>query len=138
MEQLIEFLGNHPILCSTWFGLMAAIIWSEGARGGAQVSPAQATAMINREDAVVVDIRKKEEFRTGHLPEAINIPAANIESRIGELEPYKSKPVILVCKAGTSAGAAGASLRKAGFENVSRLKGGIMEWQSNKMPLVKS
>lgn len=138
MEQLLVFLTNHWILASAWFLVAALVLLNERARGGSVLSPQQVTQLINHKDAVVVDIRKKEEFRKGHLPNAINIPAASIATSLGQLEPYRDKPVVLVCKTGTTTGAAGATLRKAGFEQVSRLRGGILEWQSNAMPLVKS
>lgn len=137
MEQILEFMTNHWILTSIWSVIVILLVMNEGARGGDQLSPGQVTRLINSEEAVVVDIRKKEEFRTGHLPQSINIPATGFSSHIGELEPYRNRPVIIVCKTGTTAGSIGVMLTKAGFEQVSRLKGGIMEWQSNSLPLVK-
>jgi len=137
MEQFLEFIVNHYILASLWLAIFIAVILNENARGGQQLSPQQATQLINSQDAVVVDIRKKDEFRSGHLPNAINIPAASINSSLGQLEPYKDKPVILVCKTGTTTGAVGSALKKAGFANVTRLKGGILEWQGSSLPLIK-
>ena len=137
MEQFLEFIVNHYLLASLWLAIFIAVILNENARGGQQLSPQQATQLINSQDAVVVDIRKKDEFRSGHLPNAINIPAASINSSLGQLEPYKDKPVILVCKTGTTTGAVGSALKKAGFANVTRLKGGILEWQGSSLPLIK-
>ena len=126
------------MLSAVWLVLFTLVIVNEGARGGAQLSPQQATRLINSENAVVLDVRKKDEFKTGHLPNSLNIPAANISNRLGELEPYRNKPIILVCKTGTTTSTVGATLKKAGFEKVTRLKGGITEWLSNNLPLVKS
>ena len=138
MEQFFEFMANHWILTSAWSAVLILLLFNESMRGGSQLSPMQVTQMINRSEAVVLDIRKKEEFRTGHLPESINIPAANIQSQLGQLEPYKNRPIVLVCKTGTTAGTVGVTLNKAGFDQVSRLRGGIMEWKNSSLPLVKS
>lgn len=138
LDQLFEFIINHWILASIWVALLALLIYTESSKGGSTVSPQEATQLINKQDAKVVDLRPKDEFRKGHLPEAINIPARDLERRMGELEKYKDDPIILVCKSGTSAGASGAALAKAGFKHLHKLRGGILEWRSNGLPLVKS
>lgn len=137
LEQFLEFAVNHWILSSIWVVLLVLLIRTEGARGGASLSPAQVTQLINKEDATVVDIRAKDEFRAGHLPNSINIPARDMQKRMSELDKFKDKPVILICKTGTTAGATGSILTKAGFTKLSKLKGGIMEWQGSNLPLVK-
>ena len=138
LEQLIEFAFNHWILSAIWLALLIALFVTESSKGGSGVSPQQATQLINTEDAKVVDVRPKEEFRKGHLPNAINIPSKDMQRRIGELDAYKETPIILVCKTGTSAGASGAMLAKAGFKRLHKLRGGIMEWQNSSLPLVKN
>lgn len=137
LEQFLEFVINHWILSTLWIVLFILLIRTEGARGGKALSPAQVTQMINKEEATVLDIRGKDEFRAGHLPDAINIPARELQKRITELDSYKDKPLILICKTGTTAGASGAVLSKAGFTNLSKLRGGILEWQGSNLPLVK-
>lgn len=138
LEQLLEFIINHWILATIWVALLAALIFTEGSKGGQSVSPQQATQLINNQDAKVVDVRPKDEYRKGHLPNAINIPARDFQRRISELEDYKDHPIILVCKSGTSAGASGALLAKAGFKKLHKLRGGVMEWRNSSLPLVKS
>ncbi len=138
LEQLIEFAFNHWILSAIWLALLIALFVTESSKGGSGVSPQQATQLINTEDAKVVDVRPKDEFRKGHLPNAINIPSKDMQRRIGELDAYKETPIILVCKTGTSAGASGAMLAKAGFKRLHKLRGGIMEWQNSSLPLVKN
>ncbi|MEX0584217.1 MAG: rhodanese-like domain-containing protein [Natronospirillum sp.] len=137
MLELFDFVSQNWILAAIWVGFLVLLIVSESARGGKSLSPQQATTLINTRDAVVVDVRKSDEFGKGHLPSAINIPSAKIKDRLGELEKHKEKPIIVVCQLGQSAGAAGAELRKAGFNEVYRLKGGVAEWRSSRMPLVK-
>lgn len=137
MEQLFEFIGNHYILTGLFAVLMALFVRNELQRGGRAVSAQQLVDLINREDAVVVDVRDKKEFGEGHIVDALNIPHTAIASRIGELERHKVKPVVVACKMGQHSGAVGTILRKAGFENVARLRGGITEWRNQNLPVVR-
>ena len=104
-------------------------------RGGKGLSPAQATALINREDAQVIDVREASEFSTGHLLNARHIPLSDLEKRLGELEKFKDKPVILNCLSGNRSAAGCTLLRKAGFSNVHNLEGGIAAWEQAGMPI---
>lgn len=137
MGRLFEFIGNNVILVSTFVILLMLFVRNEIARGGKSVSPQQLVHMMNRDEAVVLDLRERKEFTEGHIIDAINIPQASLDSRINELEPYRERPVIVACKMGQQASAAGNILRKAGFSNVMRLSGGMTEWRGNNLPLVK-
>ena len=137
MEQLFEFIGNNYILAGIFAVLMGLFVRNELQRGGRAVTVQQLVDLINREGAVVLDVRDKNEFGEGHIVDALNIPHAAVASRIGELERHKVKPVVVACKMGQHAGAVGTVLRKAGFENVARLRGGITEWRSQNLPVVK-
>ena len=137
MEQLFEFIGNHYILTGIFVVLMGIFARNELQRGGRAVSAQQLVDLINREGAVVLDVRDKNEFGEGHIVDALNIPHTAIAGRIGELERHKVKPVVVACKMGQHSGAVGTVLRKAGFENVARLRGGITEWRSQNLPVIK-
>ena len=104
-------------------------------RGGRGISPAQATALINREDAVVIDVREAAEFSAGHLLNARHIPLGELEKRLGDLDKFKDKPVILNCQSGGRSSSACAILAKAGFTNVHNLEGGIEAWVQAGMPI---
>ena len=138
MEQLFVFIGNHPLLVGAFVVLLILFIRNEMSRGGANVSAQQLVNMVNAHEAVVLDVRDKNEFEQGHIVDAINIPYTNLESRIDELEKYKEKPIVIACKMGQHSGAAGTLLRKNGFANVSRLRGGIAEWRGQSLPVVKA
>lgn len=137
LEQLFEFAVNHFILVSVFVFLLFAFFVNEGKQGGAAVATGGLVNLINKEDAVVVDIRDSKDYKQGHIAGAINIPYANIDSRMNELEAHKDKPVVLVCKLGQHAGAAGRKLRAQGFEDVRRLSGGMAEWNGASLPVVK-
>jgi rhodanese-related sulfurtransferase len=137
LNQLIEFVGNHYVLVSLFLVLVVAFIINEGKQGGAAISPSSLVTLVNREGAVIVDVRDGKEFGNGHIAGAVNIPATSIDSRVGDLLAYKEKPVVLVCKIGQHAGAAGRKLKAQGFENVRRLSGGMAEWTASNLPVVK-
>ena len=137
MDQLFEFIGNHPIAVGTFVALLVLFIRNETQRGGSTVSAQQLVDMVNRENAVVLDVRDSEEFRSGHIVDAVNVPFSNLEGRLGELEPYRQRPIVVACKMGQHSNAAGMVLRKNGFETVTRLNGGMMEWTGQNLPLVK-
>ncbi|UTW47621.1 rhodanese-like domain-containing protein [Bacterioplanoides sp. SCSIO 12839] len=136
MDQLFEFIGNHWWLVGIWGAFLAALLWDNNQRAGQSLSTAQATQLINKEDAVVLDIRDKGEFGQGHLANAINIPYANLANRMTELSVHKEKPIILVCKTGQTVSMAGKMLREQGY-NAVRLSGGMMEWNAQNLPVVK-
>ncbi len=136
-EQLIEFASNHFILVSLFLVLIVAFMINEGKQGGAAISPSNLVTLVNREGAVIIDVRDGKEFGNGHIAGAVNVPASSIDSRIGDLQAYKEKPVVLVCKMGQHAGAAGRKLKAQGFENVRRLSGGMAEWTASNLPVVK-
>ncbi len=138
MEQLFTFIGNHPLLVGAFVVLLILFIRNEMSRGGANVSAQQLVNMVNAQEAVVLDVRDKVEFDQGHIVDAINIPYTNLESRIDELDKYKEKPVVIAGKMGQHSGTAGTLLRKNGFTNVSRLRGGISEWRGQSLPVVKA
>lgn len=136
MDQLFEFIGNHWWLVGIWGAFLAALLWDNNQRAGQSLSTAQATQLINKEDAVVLDIRDKGDFGQGHLANAINIPYANLANRMTELSVHKEKPIILVCKTGQTVSMAGKMLREQGY-NAVRLNGGMMEWNAQNLPVVK-
>lgn len=104
-------------------------------KGGRGISPAQATTLINREDAIVVDVRESAEYSAGHLLNARHIPLGELEKRLSELDKFKDKPVILNCQSGSRSASACGVLRKAGFNNVHNLEGGIAAWEQAGMPI---
>ena len=137
MEQLLEFVTNHIMLVAAWGLTLALLLWNENRKGGKSVTPAEATQLINKEDAVILDIRNKKEWETGHITSARHIPVTELDRRIDELKKYSDKPVIVVCNLGQTAGSAVKKLKAAGVENSLRLSGGMTEWKAQNLPVVK-
>nr|WP_211162879.1 rhodanese-like domain-containing protein [Aromatoleum diolicum] len=100
-----------------------------------QLSPVEATLLINREDAVLVDVRDQGEYAKGHIPNARHIPLADLERRSSELEKFKDRPIVLCCASGNRSGAAVSALKKAGFEKLFQLRGGLFEWEKAGQPV---
>lgn len=138
IDQLFEFIENHPLLAGAFLIVLLAWLAFEAKRGSASgVSTSEATTLINREDGVVVDIRESNEFKAGHIAGAKNVPQARLKERLSQLEKFKDKPVIVVCKQGQTAAAAVTELSQAGFSRVYKLKGGMAQWQADSLPVVK-
>ncbi len=136
----MDFLQQNMIWVASALVSGALLLWPliRGQIGGAaSISPTQATQMINREDAIVLDVREPGDYAKGHIPNARLVPAGQVEKRLGELEKFKDKPIILHCQSGSRAGAACAVLRKSGFAKVFSLQGGIGAWEQAGLPLTK-
>ncbi len=137
MDQFIEFATNHWELVLALAVTLAALWFTETQKGGKSVSTHIATQMINKEEAVIVDIRDNKDFKTGHIMTAVNLPHKELDQRMHELTKHKEKPVIVVCNLGQASSSATKKLKEAGFNNVVRLQGGITEWRAQNLPLVK-
>lgn len=114
------------------------MLWRHEARkSGESLTPQQAINVVNAEDGLFLDLRESAEFGNGHIANAMNIPASKLDGRIAELEKYRDKPLVLVCKMGQSSGSVGKKLGAQGFNRVYRMSGGMMEWGQSQLPLVK-
>lgn len=136
----MAFAGRNPVLSLALAGLTIAIVFNEISglmRGYKGLRPAELTGLINRDSALVVDLRPFADFDKGHIAGAKNVLMTQFDPENPQLKTAKSLPVVLVCKTGQSAGAAAKRLRKAGFEKVYVLDGGIAAWQQADLPLVK-
>lgn len=141
MEQFVEFITNHIILSGAFVAILTLLVidlFGANLKGYPSASPGEATQLINRENAVVLDTREDKEFRAGHIVNAIHIPLGHLKDRTAELEKYKSRPIIAVCRSGSRSGQGCSQLKKAGFENIYNLKGGMMAWQHASLPIDKN
>jgi rhodanese-related sulfurtransferase len=141
MDQFFQFVVNHWILWSAVVVLLLLIIQAEMGNqisGVGLVSHQEATLMLNRQEAVLVDLRDETQFKAGHIANAIPLPRSSLEKRINKLQKYKNKIIILYCETGKEASSSGSFLRKAGYEKVRVLKGGVQAWQAANLPLITS
>lgn len=140
MEQLTHFIMNHWILSATFAVIFILLMIEElkGKQGGDRLSPADVTHAINREKAVVVDIRDQESYASGHIVNAIHIPQDTLLASLNKLKKYQDKPVILVCNNGNNSSLMLSKLRKEGLSKVYCLAGGVQSWKVAGLPLTKS
>ena len=136
MALFLEFLAEQWILAAALLAVIIMLVLHETRKSGPSLSPQQAITLVNAEQGVFVDLRDAAAFKQGHIVDALNIPAAKLSDRIGELEKYRDRPIVLVCKMGQQAGAAGKQLRAARFEKVFKMTGGMMEWGNLQLPTV--
>lgn len=140
MESLTAFLLHHWDLALAT-GIVATLIIileiHERAHGVPQVNTHDAVNLINRENALVIDVRAEKAFLEGHILKALNIPLHTLEARTFELEKNKEKSVILVCVAGNQSVQAAKQLHRKGFNKVYSLKGGMGAWRLASLPIVK-
>ena len=101
------------------------------------VGNAEATLLVNRSDAVFLDVREPKEYAGGHLPNAVHIPLSQLDSRAGELAKLTSRPVVAYCESGRRSRSAAAALARAGFKDIYSLHGGIFSWKKDGLPVEK-
>jgi rhodanese-related sulfurtransferase len=135
----MEFIQKNIFLVVVALVSGAMLLWPLLRRGtgGPWVSTLEATQLMNRGDAIVIDLRTAEEFARGHVLGARSLPLADFERRAAELEKHKAKPVIVYASDPQRARGAVAALRKLGFGSVHNLTGGYAAWQQAGLPVEK-
>ncbi|MCK4674315.1 MAG: rhodanese-like domain-containing protein [Gammaproteobacteria bacterium] len=141
MEQFSEFVLNNVVLFAALLGVLVLLIKAEldhQANKGLLLSPASAIRLINNhDDALIIDIRAVAEYKKGHIKGAKNTPLSDFASAIEAYSDYKNKPVLLYCNSGSTTGRAIKLLKKAGYEKINNLEGGVAAWKEANMPLSK-
>jgi len=138
LEFNLAFVTENIILLAIAFASGAMLLWPMIMKrtAGASLNTLGATRMINDTQAIVLDVRATGEFDAGHLPNARNIPLAELSQRVGELPA--GRPVIVCCNTGMTSAKGAAALRKAGREEVFNLDGGLNAWRQAGLPVVKN
>jgi rhodanese-related sulfurtransferase len=139
VQDIIQFVVNHWLLSGLFIVLLILLLLEEARSKGllGQLGPQDLVQLINRESAVVVDIRNREAFQDGHIVGSVNILQAELEKDFNLLRKYKDRPIVIVCATGQKSGEIAAKLKKQNFERVHVLSGGINAWKNANMPLVK-
>jgi rhodanese-related sulfurtransferase len=102
-----------------------------------EVGAIAATQLINRQNAVILDLRESNEYAAGRLPNALHIPLGQLATRGQELAKFIGRPIIAYCERGQRSRAAAGALAKLGFTEVFTLQGGLRAWSDAGMPLEK-
>lgn len=137
----MKFLTDNVFLIALAIASGFMLVWpmlKRSADGVANLSPNEAVLLINRANAIVLDVRDDAEFANGHITDAKHIPLAQLDARIKEIIRYKDKPVLVSCQAGARSGKACDILRKHEFSKIYNLQGGLNAWEQAKLPVVKA
>lgn len=140
IDQLQTFFGNHLMLCLGIVGVTIALIVNELSRftrGYRAIGPAQLTNLINRENALIVDVSAPLDFEKGHVIGSRSVAMSQFDPENKQLAKVRELPVALVCRNGTTSALAAKRLVKAGFKQVFWLDGGVAAWQSADLPMAK-
>ncbi|AOH35683.1 rhodanese-like domain-containing protein [Luteimonas sp. JM171] len=140
LEELLDFAGRNQLLVLILVGITLALVYTEVARlfrGFKSLRPGELAPLVNQENALVVDLRPIADFDKGHIAGSKNVTMSQFDPESKQLNAAKGLPVVLVCKTGQAATGAAARLKKAGFERVYVLDGGITAWQDAQLPLAR-
>jgi len=140
IDQLQTFFGDHLMLCLGLVGVTIALIVNELSRftrGYRAIGPAQLTHLINRENALVVDVSAPTDFEKGHVVGSRNVVMSQFDPENKDLAKVRELPVALVCRTGATSALAAKRLAKAGFKQVYWLDGGVSAWQSADLPVAR-
>lgn len=140
LHRLPEFIGNHPFLSFGFIGVVAAMIAMEVnqlTRGYKGVTPAGLTQLINKNNALVIDVSSIQDYEKGHVPGARHVAMSQFDPENKDLAKARELPVAIYCKTGQTSGTAAKRLKKAGFSDVYTLDGGLRSWMEAQLPLVK-
>jgi rhodanese-related sulfurtransferase len=137
MTGLVDFVRNNLLLFVVAFVSGAMLLWPlfRKSTGGPWVSTSEATHLINREDALVLDVRDPGEYGAGHILGAKNVPLSRLGD--GDIAKRKERPLIVYCDGGERASKAVSALKKQGFTRVVNLSGGMKAWQQAGLPIEK-
>lgn len=137
----IEFMTEYWYLFATLFVIVLMLSFdpaTRGAGGSKSVTPAQLPQLQSREKAVIIDVNDPEKFKSGHIPQAINVPFADLGDSLGKLKKHQKKPLVLTCDTGAQSRKAVSILQKNDFSDIYILIGGLAAWKKDNLPLVKS
>lgn len=139
-EELLAFAGRHTYLSLGLVGLTLALVYTEVMqlfRGYKALRPAELTGLINRENALVVDLSASNDFEKGHIASSRSVQLSQFDPESKLLASAKALPVVVTCRTGQASADAAKRLKKAGFEQVYWLEGGVQAWQQADLPLIK-
>ncbi len=140
MHEYLEFASRHMLLFIALAAIIALIIMSElkrATKGYKEVLPAEAVRLINKENALVLDIREANELTQGSIIDAKHVALSILPEKISTLSTDKDKPIVVFCKIGNRSAQACKLLLKNSYTNVFGLKGGITAWINDQLPVIK-
>jgi rhodanese-related sulfurtransferase len=139
MQRLLEYATHHQPLALFAVAAATAVLMyelRERARGVGAIGAQDVVRLMNQ-GALLLDVRSAEDFATGHIRGARNVPGAQLAESVDSLKRYKEKPVIVYCEQGASASSAMRELAQLGFAQVVNLRGGLRAWRAEHLPVAR-
>ena len=140
MEEFIDFASRHYFLFGALAAIIILIIVNEAkqfTKGYKELSPADAVLLINRDNAIVLDVREANELSQGSIIGSKHIALSALSNKVDSLSKDKDKPILVVCKMGNRSSQACKLLLKNSYTKVFGLKGGITAWINDQLPVTK-
>jgi rhodanese-related sulfurtransferase len=140
LHRLPEFLGNHLYLTLGFVGVLIALAMTElqrFTRGYKALTPAGLTQLVNRDNALLIDVSSQQDFEKGHVPGARHVAMSQFDPESKDLAKAKELPIAVSCRNGQVSAQAAQRLVKAGFSKVYWLEGGIAAWSEAQLPLAR-
>ena len=137
MLEFNLFLIDYWYFSVPLFFFLFLFAYSEMNKGGKKIEPNELTRLVNKENAILIDLRKKEDYEDGHIMTALNYPHQEFDNHKYKLDKFKERPIILVCDMGRNSANIGEKLKKAEFKRTFRLNGGMMTWMQENLPVIQ-
>lgn len=134
----MKFILNNFFLICIILGCSFLLILPKLQRRGPHIPPFQVAKKMNEGKVVFIDVSKQSEYEENHIRGAVHIPIGELEDRLARIERFKGDTIVVVCPKGSVAPKATAVLKKAGFDDVSSMEGGMKDWKDQNMPYVTS
>ena len=140
MDQVLEFVSNHPLLAGGFVAVLGLLIWTEIHRrlqGLVELNPTELVTRMNDPDAVIIDVSAAADFNKGHILNARNLAMTRIQNADAEVQKLLKSKLVLVCKTGQTSVQAAAAFKKLGAADVAILKGGMARWLGDQYPVTR-
>jgi rhodanese-related sulfurtransferase len=140
MDQVLEFISNHPLLSGGFVAVLALLIWTEIQRrlqGLQELSPTDVVSWMNDPATVLLDVSSAADYNKGHILNARNMALTRIQNPDAEVHKLLKSKLVLVCKTGQTAIQAAAAMKKLGASEVAVLKGGMVRWLGDQYPVTR-
>jgi len=141
MERVIEFIGNHWMLSIAFVVVLYLVVQElldNVFKRFQSMTPIAAVMHMNETETTILDVSQATDHKKEHLENAMNIPLSKLETSLGQLEPFKEKPLLIFCQTGAQSPQACKKLYKLGFHQVINLVGGLKAWDEQHLPTTKS
>lgn len=139
--MFIEFVNQNIwwfVALAIVFNFLLLLIMQNNVAGANTVSALEMPQLQRDKKSVVIDVNAANHFASQHIPKALNFPLEELAADNKDLLKHKDKTAILVCQTGSRSTKAAKKLLTLGFSNVNILRGGLVSWTKENLPVTSS